>query len=165
VFSLFLLLLPVCAQNAAVEFDPADMIFTLHGGGVSYIAGVNTNAEFQSVYWGPAVQPSDRFPRPRPLARAFELTDTPQEFAGWGGGLLTEPPLKITFPDGNRDLVLHYASHSIDGNTLSIHLRDISRGVDVKLRYSIDAQTGILARSAEIMNNTQQTFTGWGISG
>jgi len=31
---------------------------------------------------------------------------TPQEFVAWGGGLYVVPDLKITFPDGNRDLVL-----------------------------------------------------------
>lgn len=156
IFSIFLLLLPACAQNARVEIDSANMIFRLHGGRVSYILGVNTSGELQTVYWGPAVQSNDRFVQPRPLARPFEITDTPQEFAGWGGGLLTEPSLKVTFPDGNRDLVLHYVSHSVEGNKLTIHLRDISRAIDVKLSYCIDAKTGILARSAEITNNTQQ---------
>ena len=31
---------------------------------------------------------------------------TPQEFAGWGGGLYVEPALKIASSYGNRDLVL-----------------------------------------------------------
>ncbi len=157
--SILVPLVPACAQPAAIAFDSASMIFRLHGGKVSYVLGVNTSGELQSVYWGPVVRESDQFPRPQPLARAFEMTDTPQEFAGWGGGLLTEPSLKITFPDGNRDLVLHYVSHSIAGNTLTIHLRDISRPIDVELRYNIDPETGILARSAEITNNTQQPVT------
>jgi alpha-galactosidase len=159
IFSILALSLSAFAQPPAVAFDAASMTFRLHGGGVSYVLGVNTSGELQSVYWGPAVREGDRFPRPRPLARAFEMTDTPQEFAGWGGGLLTEPSLKITFPDGNRDLVLHYVSHSIAGNTLTIHMRDISRAIDVELRYGIDPETGILARSAEIANNTQQPVT------
>ena len=156
IFPACLLLLPACAQSAGVQFDSSNMLFRLQGGDVSYILGVNTSGELQSVYWGPPVKPNDAFTRPQPLGRSFEITDTPQEFAGWGGGLLTEPSLKITFPDGNRDLVLHYVSHSIQGNTLIIHMRDISRPVNVDLRYSMDAETGILARSAEIVNNTQQ---------
>ena len=39
-------------------------------------------------------------------------TNTPQEYAGWGAGLFIEPALKVTFADGNRDLVLHYESHT-----------------------------------------------------
>jgi len=135
------------------------MIFRLQGGNVSYILGVNTSGELQSVYWGPTLEDSDPFSRPKPMSRAFEMTDTPQEFAGWGGGVLTEPSLEVTFPDGNRDLVLHYISHSIAGDELMIHMRDISRAVDVNLRYSIDDETGILKRSAEITNNTTGPFT------
>jgi alpha-galactosidase len=149
----------MCAQGAGAEFDATGMIFRLHGGNVSYILGVNTSGELQSVYWGPAIGDSDQFSRPTPLDRAFEMTDTPQEFAGWGGGLLTEPSLKVTFPDGNRDLVLHYVSHSLDGDELTVHMRDISRAIDVNLRYSIDAETGILRRSAEITNNTTEPVT------
>jgi alpha-galactosidase len=159
IFSILALVVPACAQPAAVAFDPASMVFRLHGGSVSYILGVNTSGELQSLYWGPVVHESDQFPRPQPLGRSFEITDTPQEFAGWGGGLLTEPSLKITFPDGNRDLVLHYVSHSIAGNTLTIHMRDISRPIDVELRYSMDPETGILARSTVITNDTQQPVT------
>jgi alpha-galactosidase len=80
---------------------------------------------------------------------------TPQEFAGWGAGLVLEPGVKITFPDGNRDLVLHYVSHHIDGPVLTVRLKDISREVFVDLRYEIDDATGVLARSAEIENKTK----------
>ncbi|HEY0795705.1 MAG TPA: alpha-galactosidase, partial [Acidisarcina sp.] len=70
--------------------------------------------------------------------------------------LYVEPALKITFPDGNRDLVLHYVSHKIDGATLTIQMTDILRDVRVELRYKIDAATGMLGRSATIENATQQ---------
>ena len=46
-------------------------------------------------------------------------TNTPQEYAGWGAGLFIEPALKVTFPDGNRDLVLHYESQTDDRATAS----------------------------------------------
>jgi alpha-galactosidase len=42
---------------------------------------------------------------------------------------------------------------------LTVHLRDISRSIDVALSDSIDPQTGILARSAEIANNTPLPVT------
>jgi alpha-galactosidase len=157
---------PVSAQaqenapaSSQVTYDAANGIFRLDGGNVSYVLGVNAQGELQSVYWGPQVAASDSFARPRPVSRAFEITDTPQEYAGWGGGLLTEPALKVSFPDGNRDLVLHYVSHSIAGNRLTVQLRDISRALDVKLFYSIDPETGIVARSAEITNHTSGPVT------
>ena len=84
---------------------------------------------------------------------------TPQEFTGWGGGLVVVPDLKITFPDGNRDLVLHYVSNAIRGNVLTITLKDISRDVFVDLQYEMDSETGMLARSVRVENRTQEPFT------
>lgn len=151
----------VCVSLHAQDHPPvktqirgAQDIFRLDGGGVSYFVGVNDRDELQTVYWGRRLAATDTFPRPHSMGRAFEMTDTPQEFPGWGGGLYTEPALKITFPDGNRDLVLHYVSGHADGHELRVVLRDIERDVFVTLHYSIDPETGILARSAEIENRT-----------
>ena len=48
---------------------------------------------------------------------------------------------------------------SIDGDRLSIVMKDISREVFVTLQYQTDAETGILRRSAEIENRTNAPFT------
>jgi hypothetical protein len=56
--------------------------------------------------------------------------------------LYTEPALKVSFPDGNRDLVLHYLSHMLNGSHVSVLLKDISRDVWVELRYDTDQQHG-----------------------
>ena len=77
-------------------------------------------------------------------------SNTPRDFVGWGGALYVEPDLKITYPDGNRDLVLQYVSHTIEGQRLRIVMKDISREVFVTLDYEMDPATGILSRSAEI---------------
>ncbi len=80
------------------------------------------------------------------------MTTTPQEYAAWGAGLYTEPALKITFADGNRDLVLHYVSSKSTGSSYEVLTKDISREIYVTLRYAMDAESGILARSAVIEN-------------
>ena len=116
--------------------------------------GVNARGELQSVYWGERLAASDALPAPRIVSFADEMNDGPQEYNGWGGGTLDEPALKATFPDGNRDLVLHYASHAIDGNELRVTLRDISRDIYVTLKYRMDPATGVLARLAAIENRT-----------
>ena len=141
--------------TASATYNGTTHVFRLDGGNVTYAFGVNNEGELQSVYWGARLAPTDPLEKPKHKGRAFEMDDTPQEFAGWGGGLLAEPSLKISFPDGNRDLVLHYVSHELDQGSLSVVLRDISRDVFVTLHYSIDGATGILARSAEIANKTK----------
>jgi alpha-galactosidase len=150
-------------QPAQIRFDETSHTFRIDAADVSYVLGVNENGELQTLYWGKRLQPSDPFP----AAHSNEGTSgfdipinaTPQEFSGWGGGFYAVPDLKITFPDGNRDLVLHYLSHSIRENTLTIVLKDISRDVMVDLAYEIDPQTGVLARSARIENKTKEPFT------
>src|SRR5665213_2172076 len=149
--------------TATIRFDAAARVFRIDAADMSYVLGINENQQLQSLYWGKRLGVSDSFPTAKamPEAAAFDppITTTPHEFVGWGGGLYVEPDLKITFPDGNRDLVLKYVSHRIDGNQLDIVMKDISREVYVTLQYQADAETGILRRSAEIENRTDAPFT------
>jgi alpha-galactosidase len=156
----------VVAQNppgGPIRFDEAARTFRLEAADVSYVLGVNAEGELQSLYWGKRLQASD----PIPAARADKGTSsfdlpinaTPHEFVGWGGGLVVVPDVKITFPDGNRDLVLKYVAHHIEGSTLTITMKDISRDVIVNLLYQIDGETGIVARSARIENHTGAPLT------
>ena len=167
--SLFSIALPAAAQSAStsqpaqIRYDAAAHTFRIDAADISYVFGVNEKGELQAVYWGKRLQPGDPLTTPHASegGSGFEpaTNSTPQEFVGWGGGLYVVPDLKITFPDGNRDLVLHYVSHAIQGNTLTITLKDIERDVVVQLQYEVDGDTGILARSARIENNTKQPFT------
>jgi alpha-galactosidase len=136
-------------------------IFRLDGGNCTYAFGVNERGELQPLYWGgrlgmhDSIAPAHSFPE----AASFDspYTTTPQEFAGWGAGLFTEPALKITFADGNRDLVLHFVRTTpVGAQSLEILLKDISREIYVTLRYVMDADSGILARSASIENRERE---------
>ena len=146
-----------------VHFDTATKVFRLDGGNVTYAFGINARSELQQIYWGGRLAPADALPAAaaRPEIASFDLstTTTPQEYAGWGAGLFVEPALKVTFADGNRDLVLHYDRHSETQNGVDVVLKDISRQVFVTLHYTIDPQTGILARSATIENKEPAPVT------
>ena len=144
---------------AIASYDAATHVFRLDGGDVTYAFGVTSRGSLASVYWGARLQPNDPLQRPKEVDRAFELNDTPQEYSGFGGGMTSEPALKITFPDGNRDLVLHYVSHQMERGSIDVTIKDVQRDVVVVLHYRIDAATGILARSAEVTNKTEEPFT------
>ncbi|MEH3106865.1 MAG: alpha-galactosidase [Sphingomonas fennica] len=145
-----------CAPAAAESgYDAATRLFRLDGGAVTYAFRIAGDGLLQSVYFGPRLRPGD--PIDAPDARQMSGFDVatnvvPQEYAGWGGGLFAEPALKVAFPDGNRDLVLKYASHRLQPDGVTVELRDIERPVTVTLRYAIDRATGILGRSAVIRN-------------
>ena len=153
----------LAAQSSDTRFDPATKVFRLDAANVTYAFGVNTRGELQQIYWGGRLGESDPIPAPLPSREwaSFDssYSNTPQEYAGWGAGLFNESALKITFPDGNRDLVLHYESETPTANGFDVVLKDISRQIYVTLHYTMDPATGILARSATILNRESTPVT------
>ena len=151
------------AQPAMKSYDAAAKVFRLDGGNVSYVFGVNPRGELEQMYWGGRLDATDNFSQARPMPEwaSFDAsyTNTPQEFAGWGAGLYNEPALKVTFADGNRDLVLHYLGHAETAHGFDVQLKDIARQILVTLHYSMDPESGILARSATIENREPQAVT------
>jgi alpha-galactosidase len=142
----------------ATSYNPDTHVFTLSSPKVTYAFGVNERGELQSLYWGAGRAADDAVPAARPDSGSSSFDpssgSTPQEYPAWGSAFYTEPALKVSFPDGNRDLVLHYLSHTVNGSHVSVLLKDISRDVRVELRYDMDPDSGILARSAHIENHT-----------
>jgi len=153
----------LAAQSAHVAFDSSAKVFRLDGSNSSYVFGINPRGELQQIYWGGRLAESDAIQQPQPMREwsSFDssYSNTPEEYAGWGAGLFVEPALKVTFADGNRDLVLHYESHSARADGVDVVLKDISRKIFVTLHYSIDADSGIVSRSATIENREGESFT------
>ena len=151
------------AQSAAVHYDNAKKTFRLDAANVTYSFGVNNLGELQQLYWGGRLGDADVVPAAVPKREwaSFDSShsNSPEEYAGWGAGLFVEPALKMTFADGNRDLVLHYESHSDTPDGLDVVLKDVNRKIFVTLHYAIDPQTGILARSATIENREETAVT------
>ncbi len=156
-----LVVLPAVAQPS-IRYLEDRKLWVIDADHVTYVAGLNERNELQHVYWG------KRLTRDADLAAAhsqrewasFDLTTTttPQEYPGWGAGLYPEPCLKVTLKDGDRDLVLHYLSHRINGNSLEIQLKDIQYNIVAVLTYQIDPESGILRKQATIRNNTDQSL-------
>jgi alpha-galactosidase len=157
-----LLLLFVSAFSAApaqnsIEYSQDKKVWLLQAGEQSYAFGVNERGELQSLFWGAHLHGITDVPAAKslPAGASFDLstTTTPQEYPGWGAGLYSEPALKATFEDGNRDLVLHYVSHKIDGDELIVQLKDIVAPFFVELHYRLFPEQGIIARWAVIENH------------
>ncbi len=146
------------AEQTAAQRAAYQPVFRLDGGDMTYAFGVNERGELQQLYWGERIGANDKIApaksAPEWASHDSSYTNTPQEYAGWGAGLYQEPALKVTFADGVRDLVLHYVtSTKPDESSVDVVLKDISRAVTVTLHYTIDPGTGVLARSATIVNN------------
>jgi len=146
----------------AIHVDDANHVFRIDAGDTTYEFGVNEDKRLQTIYWGERLSEKDhpQTPKAAPGAASFDSprNTTPQEFNAWGGGLYVEPDLKVTFPDGNRDLDLRYVGHSTHDGVLSVQMKDISLPVIVTLRYKVDEATGIVGRRALIENGTAKPF-------
>ena len=146
----FLLMLMIAGSATA-------QVFRLDSANSTYAFGVNERGELQALYWGGRVDSRDSIPPAHSLPEVASFdspyTTTPQEYASWGAGLFTEPALKVTFADGNRDLVLHFVRATPNGpQAIDVLMKDIFREIYVTLHYSMEADSGILARSASIEN-------------
>ena len=161
---LFLSLLAVGALRAQtpIDYSPATRVWVLHTDSSAYALGVNQRGELQHLYWGgPLWRAGDI--APAQAGRDADSFDPAQslineEFIGWGGTRYLEPSVKIARADGGRDLVLHYASHSIDGDTLKIVLKDVRDDIFVTLNYKVYGHEGIIRKSAVLENRSQQAI-------
>jgi alpha-galactosidase len=147
--------------KAEITAAPGAKVFRLDGGDVTYAVGIDEKGYLEPSYWGPSLDAGAPLGvHSNPGTSSFETPglSTPQEYPGQGEGLVTEPGVKAVFPDGNRDLVLKYVSHRIDGETLLVELADITRPLKVTLRYRIDPATGVVSRSAIITNRSRRTI-------
>jgi alpha-galactosidase len=148
---------------AEIRYVADRKLWHLEAGPVSYVIGINEHGELQSIYWGKRLWRDDdlRAAHSNPEWASFDNSGntTPQEYPGWGGGRYIEPCLKVTLADGVRDLVLKYVSHTIEGDTLRIELKDIEYDLRVTLHYRVFPESGIVRKQAVIRNRTTGVVT------
>jgi alpha-galactosidase len=151
------------AAAPAIEYVDSSHLWVLRTNSSTYAFGVNVRGELQNVYWGePLWRTADlKTPDPGREVSSFDPAQSfiNEEYPGWGGTRFLEPCLKLSRADGDRDLVLHYDSYSIDGNTLSVVLKDTKDPLFVSLRYTVYPEQGIIARSAVFQNKSSQAVT------
>ena len=159
------LLLIACAASAqsSIEYSAAKKTWILRTDTSTYALGVNQRGELQSLYWGAPLWRSDDIGPAQPghEISSFDPSQslTNEEYIGWGGSRYFEPSLKISRADGVRDLVLHYASHKIDGDRLDIVLKDIRDDLFVTLNYVVYPREGIIRKAATLENRSKQPVT------
>jgi alpha-galactosidase len=151
----------LCAQ--AIQYAEDRKVWLLTTRQSSYALGVGAGGQLQHLYWGAPlwrIQDLPAAPAPRDISSfdPREMLEN-EEFPGWGGPRYYESALKIMRPDGDRDLVLRYASHRIEKNDLHIEMKDIRDDIRVTLHYRVYPEYGLLRRSATIANRTSSALT------
>jgi len=159
------ILISLLASTASgeIRYVAAKKLWHLEAGGISYVVGVNERNELQPIYWGKRLWRDDDLAAAHSEREwaSFDLspTTTPAEYPGWGAGRYIEPCLKVTLPDGTRDLVLKYVAHRIDGDSLEIDLKDASYDLAVTLYYRAFPELGVIRKHAVIYNRTKAGLT------
>src|SRR5258708_4683496 len=102
-----------CAQP--IQYLESKKVFLLSTRQNSYALGIAADGALRHIYWGAPLWRADDLAAPaqRRDLSSFDprqMTEA-EEFPGWGGPRYYEPALKLSRDDGNRALVLHYASH------------------------------------------------------
>jgi alpha-galactosidase len=152
----------VDASEASIQFLEKPRIFLLTGQASQYALGVNQDGELVHWWWGPRLPSADyESGAVLPVANRTGWGENPQylEFPGWGEWRYLEPALKVRFADGVRDVRLRYATHQIDGDRLTITLKDAHYPFTVELRYRLLPQFDLLERSAVFRNTGDQPMS------
>jgi alpha-galactosidase len=150
-------LLPA-ASGQSIQYNESKKIWLLSTRNSSYAIGAKADGSLRHLYWGAPLWRMDDLAAP-PDRRELSSFDPPEmlendEYPAWGGTRYYEPSVKIVRENGNRDLVLRYASHQIRGDELDIELKDIRDDIRVTLHYRVYPEYGILRRSSTVRNGT-----------
>ena len=160
--TLCLCLTPALLAQQPIEYSSARKTWLIHTDSSAYALGVNPRGELVNLYWGGPLWRADDVPAAN-NGRELSSFDPAQsllneEYVGWGGTRYFEPSVKITRADHGRDLVLHYASHTIDGDNLKIVLKDVKDDIFVNLNYKVFPHEGIIRKSALLENRSKEAL-------
>src|SRR5579872_479472 len=150
-------------HGQSIQFVESRKIWLLTTGESTYAMGVSPDGSLEHLYWGAPLWRADDLPAAS-TRRDISSFDPHamlenEEYPGWGGARYYEPALKIARADGDRDLVLHYVSHRIQGDDLEIILKDIRDDIEATLHYRVFPAYGILERHTTIRNRTDKPLT------
>ncbi len=164
-----------------VLFSEIRKMFVLTTDNTAYCLGIDPENNVQHLYWGTRLPYEDDYPDFRKIGPTVGIgknRENPsnlsladfyypyeagravinEEYVGWGGLNFVEPCLKLTFPDGVRDLVLKYDSHQIASDTkLFVTLKDAHYPLFVRLGYRVLPDVDLIVRWAEIENRCPES--------
>jgi alpha-galactosidase len=143
------------SAQTPVQYLEKPKIWLLNGSASQYAITVNGEAQLVHVWWGPKLPAADYDSGavgPEANNTGWGENTRYLEFPGWGEWRYLEPALKVRFADGVRDLRLRYASHRIEGDRLTLVLRDAHYPFEVELRYRVLPRFDLIERCAVLSN-------------
>ncbi len=129
----------------------------------AYALGLNAGGVLTHRYWGAKLPRPDDYPPAMDSIGWASFNGpgeiVPEEYPGYAGTKYIDPCLKITFPDGVRDVVLEFESAESIENELRIQLRDAHYPVRVTLHYRVHEAYDLLERFVTVHNDGDAPVT------
>ncbi|MCU0499726.1 MAG: alpha-galactosidase [Anaerolineae bacterium] len=129
----------------------------------AYSLGVSPAGRLIHTYWGPKLPYREDYPIPQESREwaSFNHPEqlTPEEYPAYGDYKFIDPCLKVTFPDGTRDLVLRFDHAEQDAQQLQIVLKDTHYALNVVLIYQVHPSLDLITRSIRLENQTDAPIT------
>ena len=138
----------------------ADRAWTLETRDTAYAVAVNAQGILTHTYWGPRLAgPSDSpaaetssgwasFNNPQQIIR--------EEYPGFEGAKYTDPCLKLTYPDGVRDVAPRFAGADVKGSRLVVTLRDPVYPLNIELHYMAHEALNLIERWATLRHTLEE---------
>jgi alpha-galactosidase len=128
----------------------------------AYALGMNAAGLLTHRYWGPRLPYADDYPPP-PAPQGWASFEnaahrTPEEYPGYGDIKYIEPCIKLTYADGVRVVFLHFVAATVEGDELTIRLRDAHGPLELALHYRVYVEQDLIARWAVITNTGNEPF-------
>lgn len=148
----------------SITYFDQEKIFLLQGEQTTYAMTVNEDGYVCHLHWGGKVEqlcdlPTlDELTHRRSMIGRHMKQEELLEYRPFGGQSVAEPSLKITFPDGTRNLFLIYQSHEIQGEELRIVTKDPQFPVQVTLHYQVCPEFDVITRWASVENLGQENY-------
>ena len=138
-------------------------VFLFSTGNTSYAFGIDDRGLVRHLYWGKKLPSADELEMPvltevSTNDPVFEIT--PEEFPVHGGLRYKEHCLKVTFPDGTRELVYRYDGYDTeqgDGwEELVLHLKDEHYAFRMDLHYKLYPAYDLMERTVVLKNEMEE---------
>ncbi len=134
--------------------------FLLENGQFSYAFGISAENRLIHLHYGAPVRIGD-LPEPDEVQRHTHtpknrLVFAAQEYPAWGGAVYTEPALKVTRPDGVRNILPVYQGFGTSADecseTLRVDLLDSAAGLEIRLFWRVYKDSSLMDRRVELRN-------------
>jgi alpha-galactosidase len=134
----------------------ANNVWVLETRNTAYALGLNSQGLLVHTYWGIRLPYLTDYPPAAPYTNWASFVSaahvTPEEYPGYSDMKFIEPCLKVTFPDGVRNVVLRFDSARVDGDKLRVDLFDSVYPLRVSLRYRVHPDYDLIERYVTIKN-------------